>query len=80
MDCEHKWEKITPETAWCSACGGLRTGTWKADEYQDPETGNPIRMTSTGYFPPRGGWEEGPVPQEYCVEVYDEPYKYRFPP
>ena len=77
-DCD--WVKITAGASWCSAHGTLRTGTWKGTEYCDPETGEPIKQSTTGYYRPglSGGlmWEEGPVPYEYQVDVYDEPYEY----
>jgi hypothetical protein len=37
--------------------------------YTDPETGEPIKLTSTGYYSPGGGgWVEGCPPEEYWVD------------
>ena len=77
------WRQLTGRLAWCEVHGCLREGSCVGEDYRDPDTGKPIRLTSTGYYRPglAGGeiWEDGPPPSEYLVTLYGEPYKYERP-
>jgi hypothetical protein len=80
LSCQEQWEQITDRTAWCGCCGRLRIGTYKDEEYINPEDGTPIKLTSTGYYCPESGhWTPGPVPSVYLRAQYGEPYTYKDP-